>query len=219
MSGNSAVNGGGIYAGGGAKLTVTGGTFIGNLASNAAGTAGSGGGIETAGTGVNAVNLSVTGTLFQANRAIADGGAIFATGDGTLLLKSARVLGNFAGRDGGGTYLLTTTSATVVGSLFQHNVSGDHGGAAALALGATAVGTVTTTKFLDNFAATGGGLDLFGLPGATLTIKNSVITGNVASIEGGGLRKSQAGTPALTLIANVIAGNWAPTGPNTVIVP
>ena len=60
--------------------------------------------------------------------------------------------------------------------------------------------------------------ELVTVPTAALTVQKSVITGNIATTEGGGLRKSGP-NPALTLIANVIAGNWAPTGPNTVIVP
>ena len=214
VSGNTAIRGGGIYADTGALLTVTGGSFIGNLARDAAATDGSGGGISTGGFGVNAVNLSVTGTLFQANRAIVDGGAIFTSGDGSLFLKNARVLGNFAGGDGGGTNLRSSTAVTVIGSLFQHNVSGDNGGGTLISLlSATAVGTVTSSKFLDNFADFGGGLDIFGSAGAVLTVQKSLISGNLATTEGGGLRKSGA-SPTLTLIANLITGNWAPTGPN-----
>lgn len=110
ISHNTAINGGGIFAGPGAKLTVTGGTFSGNAAT------GDGGGIETNGGGPGAVTLSVTGTLFLGNTAGNLGGAGHTLGDGTILIKGARVLGNHASF-GGGMSLATTTSATVLSTL------------------------------------------------------------------------------------------------------
>lgn len=212
VSGNAGVNGGGVSAGTGAKLTVTGGAFSGNIAS------GSGGGLHTTGTGADAVALSVTGTLFLGNRAttdnVSDGGGVFAVGDGTILIKSVRAIGNQAADDGGGMFLRSTVSVSVQGSLFQQNVAAEHAGGLSFNLtAAAAVGTITGSKFLDNFGGRGGGIEIFGDAAAALTIKSSTITGNVASVEGGGLRKD-ASSPTLTLIATVITGNWAPTGPN-----
>ncbi len=216
VSGNAAVDGGGVFADTGAKLTVTGGVFTGNFASD------DGGGIHTTGTGVNAVKLSVTGTLFQGNRAASDGGGVFASGDGTVLIKSARALGNQAiTGDGGGMYLLSNAAgAGIVGvvvqsSLFQHNVAGDAGGGLSITLLATGTASITGTKILDNLASStadgGGGLVNFSSAGAVLTIKSSLISGNVAATAGGGLLK---GSGTVTLIATVISGNWAPSGPD-----
>ena len=208
VSGNSAVDGGGVFASNGAKVSVTGGVFTGNVASD------DGGGIHTTGSGAIAVALSVTGTLFQGNRAASNGGGVFALGDGKVLVKGAKAIGNQTTiGDGGGMLLLSGVSVTVVGSLFQHNLAGDQGGGLSINLStATAIGSITGSKFLDNFATlVGGGINYFSTGASVLTIKGSVVSGNVALVQGGGLHND---TNAALLIATVIAGNWAPLDPN-----
>ena len=203
VSGNAGVEGGGIYAGLGAKLTVTGGTFIGNSASIG------GGGIHTTGTGASAVDVSITGTLFQGNRADR-GGAVETDGDGTVLVKAVRVIGNLAtSNDGGGMYLRSASSLIVQSSLFSHNVAGDDGGGLIMDSTGAAVSRIIGTKFLDNYSGDeGGGFAIFG---GTVEIKSSVITGNVAALRGGGV--AQDGGTA-TFIGTTPTGNWAPTFPN-----
>jgi predicted outer membrane repeat protein len=207
VSGNAGVQGGGVFADTGAKLTVTGGVFSANSAS------GDGGGIATIGTAADAVNLTVSGTLFHGNRAD-NGGAVDTDGDGTVLIKSVRVLSNHAGGFGGGMYLRSSTSVFIQSSLFQHNVasSGDGGGLVIDLNSAAARATIIGTKILDNFASSdSGGLAAFGNVGSVFTLKGSLISGNVAATQAGGMRI--AGT-TVDLIATVIAGNWAPVGPN-----
>jgi predicted outer membrane repeat protein len=207
LSGNTGMNGGGVFATLGAKVTVSGGSFLGNFASD------DGGGLATTGAGANAVALSVTGTLFQGNRADTNGAGISTAGDGTVLIKGARVLGNFSDHNGGGMYLRTATSVIIQNTLFQHNVASSDGGGVAFRLNlATAVGTVTGCKFLDNSGGSGGGIFSSGIAGAALTISSSLISGNVAAVQGGGLRIAPAAT--VIRIHTVIAGNWAPAGPN-----
>ncbi len=207
VSGNAGVDGGGIFADTGARLTVTGGVFSGNTASS------EGGGIATEGNAPDAVNVIISGTLLQGNRA-AFGGAMDTDGAGTVLIKGARVLGNHATDTGGGMYLRSSTSVVIQSSLFAQNVAGSgDGGGAVIDLDAVAArGTITGSKFLDNFAASdSGGLGAFGAAGSVFTIKSSLISGNIAATQAGGMRI--AGT-TVDLIATVIAGNWAPVAPN-----
>ena len=130
-------------------------------------------------------------------------------GDGTILIKGARVLGNHASF-GGGMSLATTTSATVLSTLFQHNFSDNDGGGLSINLSAaTAIGTITGSKFLDNFAdVRGGGISIIGI--GALTLKNTLVTGNTAASQSGGIYN---GGPVVR-IATIVTGNWAPLGPN-----
>ena len=132
-------------------------------------------------------------------------------GDGTILIKGARVLGNHASF-GGGMSLDTTTSVTVLSTLFQHNFSDNDGGGLSINLSAaTAIGTITGSKFLDNFAdVRGGGISIIGNAFATLTLKNTLVTGNTATSQSGGIYN---GGPVVR-IATIVTGNWAPLGPN-----
>ena len=199
ISRNTAVSGGGVFAGPFTKLTFTGGIFSGNAAT------GDGGGIETNGI----VPFSVLGTLFLGNTAGNLGGAVHTLGDGTILIKGARVLGNHASF-GGGMSLATTTNATVLSTLFQHNFSDNDGGGLSINLSAaTAIGTITGSKFLDNFAdVRGGGISIIGI--GALTLKNTLVTGNTAASQSGGIYN---GGPVVR-IATIVTGNWAPLGPN-----
>jgi fibronectin-binding autotransporter adhesin len=204
VSGNRAVDGGGVFADTGSKLTVSGGSFIGNVASDA------GGGLATTGTGANAVNVLVTGALFQANRGDSAGG-MDTSGDGTVRVDTVRVIGNVAtGNDGGGMYLRTTSSLLVQNSLFYQNSALDDGGGLLLDTTGATVSRITFTKFLHNVAVQdeGGG---FGIFGGTAQVISSVISGNVAGTRGGGVAQD-GGTATFT--ATTRTGNWAPTSPN-----
>ena len=135
-------------------------------------------------------------------------------GDGKVLVKGAKTIGNQTTTgDGGGMLLLSGVSVTVVGSLFQHNLAGDQGGGLSILLGSTtAIGSITGSKFLDNIATTdGGGINYFSTGASVLTIKGSVVSDNVALVKGGGLRNDGN---AAVLIGPVPVGNWAPAGPN-----
>ena len=207
LSGNTGADGGGVFGGTGSMVTVNGGLFSGNKATSG------GGGIQTKGDGADAVNLIVSGTTFTGNIAGDDGGGVYTRGDGTVFIKGVKAIGNYAAEEGGGMYLGSKTSVTVQSSLFQHNVADGNAGALSLQLSlATAIGTITGSKFLDNFSGGSGGGLYFGATGvAPLTIKGSLISGNVALTAGGGVFRNGG---VLTILGPQPTGNWAPTDPN-----
>jgi predicted outer membrane repeat protein len=94
---------------------VIGGSFVGNSAT------GDGGAIASIGTAASAVNVSITGALFEGNRAD-NGGTVDTNGDGTVLIKSVPMLGNQATGFGGGMSLRSSASVVIQSSLLQHNV-------------------------------------------------------------------------------------------------
>ena len=206
FSGNTAAAfGGALDARNGADVIISGGSFSENRA-------GPGGAISISGTGASAADLTVTGTLFQANVSENNGGAIRAASDGLLLIKSAKFISNVALADGGGVYLNAPTSGAgtrmVVSSLFRANVAGDDGGG----MDVLAATTITSCLFIGNTAdhlgGNGGGLRLFI---GTSTITKSVFTGNFASI-GGGIHNT--GTASTVDAATKVTGNAARILPN-----
>ncbi len=82
----------------------------------------------------------------------------------------------------------------------------------AIHVGSAAVIQVSGSKFLENTARFRDGGALFYDSTGTSEIKTSILSGNVAGDEGGGIRNTGAGI--LTRIATVVTGNWAPSGPN-----
>ena len=207
VTGNSAnADGGGIYAGGGGTLTVSGGTFTGNRS------AGNGGGIATAGVMANTVDLSVTGTKFTGNFSN-NGGAIFTSGDGEVLIKGVKALGNLAVSNGGALDLGSTTKITVSGGLFARNQADLGGG---LFLEGTGTIVVTGSSFLTNSAISSGGGVFFNNTAIAASLLKSKVTGNVAGITGGGIYAKIANIPSLT--GSVITGNFASDGTNIYLV-
>ena len=109
------------------------------------------------------------------------GGGIYVAGGATLDLSWAEVIGNGAESSGGGIDL--NGSVEIDHSTIANNtVSGLHFG-----------------------NGIGGGVDDFG---ASLTITDSTIYGNTASLQGGGLLSASS----TTLTNDTIVGNGAPTG-------
>ena len=207
VSGNVANAGAGIYATGGGALAVNGGRFEGNSALY-------GGGIDSVGTGTLKMDVTVTGTLFTGNSA-GYGGAIDAVGDGVVKISGARVVGNaatgglFGGGGGGGMYLASTTSVSVVKTIFQSNRALYGGGG--LTIKAASV-LVSGSQFLGNVSQTnGGGIYLKGsVAGKVL---KCVVTGNLATGGVGGGIFNNTGDP-LDLTGTKVTGNFAVTDPN-----
>ena len=226
---NAAGDGGGIFGSNGGKVVSKSVNFQGNSATQ------NGGGISTAGTGTSATKLEISGGIFRGNSADA-GGAVDTTGDGTVSIKSAKFNSNkTTGKDGGALYLRTTTTASIVGSLFNGNVSADEGGAMVLGLSGAftvkgitvlnnfatndsggmgifggAIVNVSSSLFKGNYAGTDGGA--IGLYNNSLTIKTSIITGNVARNDSGGIYRS-GGTATVATTVKLI-GNTAPANPD-----
>jgi trimeric autotransporter adhesin len=109
ISGNAAVNGGGIASGGPDTLSLTNDTITGNSVT------GSGGGVYDDGTST-LTNCTVTG-----NSAAGGGGGVRNEGSGTLTLTACTISGNSAGGNGGGLYNYGSATATLIDTIVAGN--------------------------------------------------------------------------------------------------
>jgi predicted outer membrane repeat protein len=203
FSGNAAVDGGGIFNQG--TLTVRDSTFSDNSALH------SGGGIFSQGT------LAIHGSTFTGNGSTF-GAAIIAEGtltvhdsvfDGNNVIRSPIDLQAF-GLTGfpSGAINLGMGTHTISHGTITRNISAESGGGITLLAGAL---TVIHSTITQNTAAFGGGIEVLPLTsgGATLAVKNSTISGNTASREGGGIANN-GGT--VTIDDSTITQNTAGTG-------
>ncbi len=180
ISGNTAINGGGILIeDAGTTATIDGTTITGNTATGATGTQG-GGGIFN-----NGANLTIEGgaqiTNNVANGTAGSGGGIFNALGGVLTVDSSTISGNQAERAGGGIEDASGASVSL------DNVNLDNN----LANGTNAPGN-------------GGGLHVTGA--ATVDIVGGTVNGNSAAREGGGLWN---GAGIMTIDDVTIDGNTA----------
>ncbi|MEZ6015984.1 MAG: hypothetical protein R3F49_12770 [Planctomycetota bacterium] len=170
-----------------------------------------GGGIWNSATGV----MEAAGCTFADNTASgadADqgGGGAFNDG-GTMSLDQCLFRGNMAdGASGsGGGVLNLGGDLTVRATRLVDNMCRRAGGGIEAREGTT---TILQVAFVNNSTGpapgNGGGLHLTGA--ATATVDLSVVTGNQAANEGGGLWNSTTGT--LIVTTTTIQGNAAPTG-------
>lgn len=143
-------------------------------------------GVETEGGGMLVDNASprVIRCIFQGNHATDRGGAVSATGAGSLtgpIFVNCKFLGNTTSvGSGGAVHVLLQGFFT--NCLFAGNIAGDDGGA---------------IKLLGNFAE--------------VTIKNCTFSGNTAQDLGGGISKT-ASDSSLTVANCVLWGNLDSTG-------
>ena len=185
-------NGGGLHSGGG-TVTVNGGTFSGNQATE-------GGGLWASGTLVvqadtlqdgDAGRTQISGNVGRGADAANGGGGIYVEGGGTATVTDADITGNSAtGASGSGGAILVASddaSATIATSTISGNTA-NRAGAGIENAGGTV--TLTDVAVSDNVipAATaapgnGGGLHSGG---GTVTVNGGTFSGNQAT-EGGGL--------------------------------
>ena len=164
--------GGGISAGGSTNLTVTGGSFTGNVATGA-----SGGGIL-----LSESTATIQDVLFEGNVAGVQGGGIQLVTSGSVTLTNLTFRNNQSTGVAGAVGVFGTTSLSISNSAFEGNSSGSSGGA--VAKGEAAQLTVTDSRFLTNTATLqSGALHLVGTGSAT--VQRSTFSGNT-SITGGG---------------------------------
>jgi predicted outer membrane repeat protein len=197
-------HGGGLFAQNGIALTISGSTFSGNQAAD------SGGGLACPfGDGASRVDLTVTGSVFANNSAGFSVGAILALSSGQISISSSVVTGNTTTGNGGGIYAEST--ATVNGVLLKNvTVSGNSAGAlgGGLVILSSPDFHITGGSFMGNRATYGGGI---GINGSSGTIIGTPVSGNFASLDGGGIDQLDPGT--VTLQIAKVHGNTAPTGP------
>ena len=235
---NTARLGGGIYTfGTGNRLTVNGGSILGNSSPNNGGgingtdssivnltnvtvsgntASNSGGGIIVGGT------LNITGGSITGNTATAqDGGGIFASNT-TVTVTNASITNNHAdgsSGEGGGMYI-SGGASTITNSTLSGNTALRSGGGISFVQGTHSItgttlnGNSTGSGSTSLFSGGGGLLNSFG----TVNISNSTISGNSSGCAcgGGGITTFNGG---VTNLRNVtIANNTASNGPGGGII-
>jgi hypothetical protein len=160
-TGNSAVYGGAVYEGYSGTVTIDHSSLSGNSAAR------NGGAIIGRGTGGT---VALTNSRIIGNTAMYSGGGVEA--QGLLSLSNTTISGNTA-RDGDGGGVIAYEALEVTGSMLNGNTSGSHGGAIDI---------------------------LVGTSPSTLT--NSTITGNTAKYSGGGVSAPSANLYFCTVFGN-----------------
>ncbi|MFI5459893.1 MAG: beta strand repeat-containing protein [Isosphaerales bacterium] len=189
ISGNAAVNGGGIANGGPDTLSLTKDTITGNSVT------GAGGGLYDNGTS------TLTKCTVSGNSAFEGGGLYnISSGTGTMTLADCTISGNAAGGNGGGGENDGTATMAFTDCTLSDNSAGCGGGL--WNGGGTATLTLTACTISGNSAsgnpAFSGGLYNTASPTATLntaTLTDTIVAGNTGSTGGpsdiGGVQASQ----------------------------
>ena len=173
ISGNEAKDGGGIYVPGG-TVTMTGGSFTENKASDR------GAGIFTGGG-----TMTISNATFSKNVATGFGGGAYVVG-GSIVLSSGEFSKNKA-ESGGALYITKGDTAressfTMNAGAFSNNVATDDGGAVYISGGNV---DVRHGEFIDNSAEFGGAVYMAGDAGTSLIMESGTMRGNSASDDGG----------------------------------
>jgi fibronectin-binding autotransporter adhesin len=197
----SAGGAGGIFAGDGANLSVTGSKIIGNTGLTH-------GGLYLRGYAGDVTSLTIAGSTIADNSSQATGGGIDTFGATHVTISSSHITGNFASAGGGGIFLGAATSATVKNNIITGNSAGEGGG---ITFSDTASFEVTGGTVSGNTAANGAGVYAFDTTG---TIISTTITGNVASAVAGGVYSAGPTPGIVTIHIGTVFGNLAPTDPN-----
>jgi len=158
-------------------------------------------------------SLLVTDCTIILNGASGSGGGIYCSYSSQLIEKST-ITNNFSGRDGGGIYCLDS-SLTMRKCTVSENHAEDGGGINCYG----ASGTIENCILSNNEAwdGRGGGVSFEGYSVSPLIIIHSTITGNYASVKGGGIYYDRDET---LLITNCIVWeNSAPAYPDIFGVP
>ncbi len=205
------LRGGGLSAGVDVDLTMSNVDILDNT-TNFFSADGSGGGLYLSGFGqangpvVDISNSRISGNNVDPNGSPGGefGGGISALYGTTLTLAGTDVENNKASISGGGIYAsdyfsLYAPTVTIIASTISLNESGISGGGMAMVGGSLGI---HSSSFADNVTdGRGGGLFLTGLgspsPSAlNVDIRDSVLSGNIADVEGGGI----AAGPSMTLL-------------------
>jgi len=201
-------DGGGIFVGQDATLSLANSTVVDNHASDA----GDGGGIYVQDGADASISGSIIGTVSSPNTTEEDGGGIYVDNGATLTLTGgSTVTGNTAGDDGGGIYVdqdseVAETVATITGSTISGNESASDGGG--IYVDSDASLSVSALTTISGNAAESDGGGIYVNDDATATITGSTISGNAAESDGGGL--SVDGTA--TLSGTIVTANDADLG-------
>lgn len=206
ISGNSTSptgNGGGIDLNDANEvLTVSGSTVTNNFGR-------AGGGIALEG---NADSVSLTGSVLGGNVTSTQGGGILAFGTAeSIVLTGSSVIGNRAG-GGGGIAMVQSGSISLSDSTVKSNTATGEGGGIETDSGSTVSLDDSTVSFNSQTGSSGfGGGGMF-LADGDATLVNSTVTRNTSALSGGGINLLGVNGGTLSLTGSTVSFNTAPSG-------
>ena len=199
-----------------ASFTMTGGTIDGNTANNDGGGVYVGkGGTFTMSGGAITGNSTDTKTS-KDNEPVGQGGGVAVGAGGSFGLSGGAISGNTAGEGGGvfvdrgDVYPYTPGKFTMTGGAIDGNtaVIGEGGGVYIKGEGEITSGAITNNATYTHEDLGGGGIYIEA--DGALTLKNAIVTGNIANGLGGGIAACVHGkTLVYALNGAVITGNTA----------
>ena len=154
----------------------------------------------------NASPLVIKHSIVLSNRAKQSGGAVYFPGI-SLTIADTNFINNQAVLYGGAVEM---TSEDVVlnisDSVFSHNLAaGGYGGAVDENAHDTQ-GTITNSTFTQNQAKYGGALNLVSYIGGNLQLTDVTVSGNTATVDGGGMLFAAAAVLTRTVFTHNVAG-------------
>lgn len=203
LSNTAQMNGGALYLTNGSFVSVGTGS---QLQYNRALT-GRGGALYLSSAGTTTLGAS----NLADNRAALDGGALFTTGSGSVVINATTTLANNVADtgDGGALYLNSTGTTTLNDADLTNNRAGSDGGA----IYATSAGILTInagSTLFSNHAAAGHGGALY-LSSTSTTVNGTTIFSNTTQVNGGGVYATGTGSVQL-LAGSTLEENVATTG-------
>ena len=165
----------------------------------------------------NTGTVTISGTTISDNEALyGGGGGLYAHGGTTggrsltIVIRDSQITGNYAYHDGGGLYVRLAT-LEVDHSTISNNVAHYDASGGGVAIKHDATVTINSSTISGNRAYYGAGIaaDGGGDTGTSLTVFDTVISDNTASVQGGGLYVAHTTT---SIDDTTISGNTAGSG-------
>lgn len=220
IRGNTAANGGAIFNRFG-QVQVLNDTEIGQSGLPNTATTDGGGIYSIYSTGLGSNIVTINRSTVQFNVATnGDGGGIYATDDGSLMITNSTIQNNDAGNSGGGVFVVNPTtptalSLTIMNSQILANNAGSSGGfsASGLHIEDVASTTIDASTIADNTADDGAGIVFLSASAAStanvLDLTNSTVDNNDSTNGGGGIANIVVGTDrgATVNITNTVVSN------------
>lgn len=212
-----APNGGGIYACGGGifsngvDLDLDSVTVTGNTANR-------GGGICFVG---NSVTLNLTNSTVSTNSTLlGDGGGLYFGGDSycNANVGNTTFSGNYGYRSGGAVATENSGGLTITGSTFTNNSAFTQGGAVFVD-DLHQASTISGSTFTTNASTAGGAISLYVDYNVRHTVDSSVISGNFAYNQGGGVYLFGYANGPVSITRDEISANFANRFGGGVFIP
>lgn len=206
FTGDSALQGGGVYCSAAGTITLSGNTFTGNSVSR------SGGGVYCTG----GTNVTLSDNTFTGNSGHLYGGGVYCDlSSGSVALINNTFTSNSAPY-GGGVFCSSqvTNPVTLFGNTFQKNSAAtDGGGFYVLAPNINLLDNLVANNNATNTTANALGGGIWVDASAMLNMINNTVTGNSSTTSGGGVAYIIGGTVEyLNVFNNIIWGNSATNG-------